>query len=87
MTSRQDASDAITRLRRFILNLAVRGKLVPQNASDEPAAELLRRIAKEKATLGLADGHQRHPSSHLFENAGFAGLFVTRLTLPRKRTK
>jgi len=46
-----DAPDAIARLRRFILDLAVRGKLVPQNASDEPASELLRRIAAEKARL------------------------------------
>jgi len=46
-----DAPDAIARLRRFILDLAVRGKLVPQNATDEPASELLKRIAKEKARL------------------------------------
>ena len=46
-----DASDAIARLRRFILDLAVRGKLVSQNPSDEPAAELLKRIATEKSRL------------------------------------
>ena len=46
-----DAPDAIARLRRFILDLAVRGKLVPQDAKDEPASELLKRIAKEKARL------------------------------------
>jgi type I restriction enzyme S subunit len=46
-----DVPDAIARLRRFILDLAVRGKLVPQNMSDEPASELLMRIAKEKALL------------------------------------
>ena len=46
-----DAPDAIGRLRRFILDLAVRGKLVPQDTKDEPAAELLKRIAKEKARL------------------------------------
>jgi type I restriction enzyme S subunit len=46
-----DAPDAISRLRRFILNLAVRGKLVRQDPSDEPASELLKRIAKEKAPL------------------------------------
>ena len=32
-----DAPDAITRLRRFVLDLAVRGKLVPQDPNDEPA--------------------------------------------------
>src|SRR6266849_1551258 len=44
-----DAPDAISRLRRFILDLAVRGKLVPQDPNDEPASALLTRIAKEKA--------------------------------------
>ena len=36
-----DAPDAIPRLRRFILDLAVRGKLVEQDTSDEPAATFL----------------------------------------------
>ena len=43
-----DAPDAFARLRRFILDLAVRGKLMPQDTSDEPASELLKRIVKEK---------------------------------------
>ncbi|MBB3358834.1 MULTISPECIES: restriction endonuclease subunit S [unclassified Novosphingobium] len=46
-----DAPDAIVRLRRFVLDLAVRGKLVEQDASDEPASELLKRIAAERARL------------------------------------
>ena len=46
-----EAPDAIARLRRFILDLAVRGKLVEQDPEDEPAAELLKRIAVEKAQL------------------------------------
>ena len=46
-----DAPDAVPRLRRFILDLAVRGKLVPQNPIDEPASGLLKRIAAEKARL------------------------------------
>lgn len=46
-----EAPDAIPQLRRFILDLAVRGKLVPQDPADEPAAELLKRIAAEKARL------------------------------------
>ena len=40
--------DQIKVLRQTILNLAVRGKLVAQNPNDEPASELLRRIAAEK---------------------------------------
>ena len=46
-----DAPDAVPRLRRFILDLAVRGKLVEQDPNDEPASELLKRIEKEKARL------------------------------------
>ena len=46
-----DAPDAMARLRRFILDLAVRGKLVEQDPNDEPASELLKRIEKEKARL------------------------------------
>ena len=39
--------DQIKALRQTILNLAVRGKLVAQDPNDEPASELLKRIAKE----------------------------------------
>ena len=46
-----NAPDAIPRLRRFILDLAVRGKLAEQNPNDEPASELLMRIRAEKARL------------------------------------
>lgn len=45
----------IKKLRELILELAVRGKLVPQNANDEPASELLKRIQAEKAKL-VAEG-------------------------------
>lgn len=41
----------IKKLRELILELAVRGKLVPQDPNDEPAPELLKRIAAEKAEL------------------------------------
>ena len=43
--------DQIKALRQTILNLAVRGKLVEQDPNDEPAAELLQRIAAEKKRL------------------------------------
>lgn len=55
-----EAEDAIPRLRRFVLDLAVRGKLVEQDPTDEPAAELLKRIAKEKARL-VKSGEIRKP--------------------------
>jgi type I restriction enzyme S subunit len=46
-----EAPDAISRLRRFILDLAVRGKLVEQDPADEPAADLLKRIDTQKSSL------------------------------------
>ncbi|MHC2294030.1 restriction endonuclease subunit S [Bradyrhizobium barranii] len=57
-----DAPDAIARLRRFVLNLAVRGKLVPQDPNDEPTSELLKRIGREKARLVEA-GEIRRPKA------------------------
>ncbi|MFA5285364.1 MAG: restriction endonuclease subunit S, partial [Smithellaceae bacterium] len=41
----------IKKLRELILELAVRGKLVPQDPNDEPASVLLEKIAKEKERL------------------------------------
>lgn len=41
----------VKKLRELILELAVRGKLVPQEPNDEPASVLLERIAKEKNNL------------------------------------
>ena len=35
-----EAPDAVSRLRQFILDLAVRGKLVEQDENDEPAEAL-----------------------------------------------
>ena len=55
-----DAPDAIARLRRFILDLAVRGKLVEQDPEDESASVLLKRIAAEKARL-VKSGEVKKP--------------------------
>ncbi len=41
----------VAELRKAILQLAVMGKLVPQNSSDRPASELLKEIVKEKERL------------------------------------
>lgn len=41
----------INKLRELILELAVRGKLVPQDPKDKPVSVLLERIAEEKAQL------------------------------------
>jgi type I restriction enzyme S subunit len=44
----------IKKLRELILDLAVRGKLVPQAPNDEPASELLNRIAENRSELSKA---------------------------------
>ncbi|RXT54864.1 hypothetical protein B6S44_14785 [Bosea sp. Tri-44] len=63
-----DAPDAIGRLRRFILDLAVRGKLVPQDPNDELASELLKRIANVKLDqVGLPQGWRRAKIGSILE--------------------
>ena len=46
--------DGISRLRRFILDLAVREKVAPQDPSDEPASELLKRVGVAKTRQVVA---------------------------------
>ena len=50
-SSSKTSHHGIQKLRELILELAVRGKLVPQAPSDEPASVLLEKIAAEKARL------------------------------------
>ena len=66
----------IRKLRELILELAVRGKLVPQDANDEPASELLKRIQLEKNKL-IAEGKikkERNPVAPHFEKGGLGGI-------------
>ncbi len=54
-----DAPDAVPRLRRFILELAVRGRLVDQNTNDEPVSELLKRIDAKRTQPVVAGGKSK----------------------------
>lgn len=55
-----EAPDAVTDLRRFVLDLAVRGKLAKQSSDEEPASKLLKRVAAERARL-IARGIKKSP--------------------------
>ena len=55
-----DTPEAVEKLRRFVLDLAVRGKLVAQDLADESAETLLQRIAEEKRQR-YEDGEIRKP--------------------------
>jgi type I restriction enzyme S subunit len=55
-----EAPGCIHRLRWFILELAVRGKLVPQNPRDESVGELISRLRTEKARM-VEEGCLRRP--------------------------
>ena len=70
-----DAPDALPHLRRFILDLAVRGKLAEADPADEPASELLNRIRSEKA--GLVKQRNRLERAHLVTNPTESSQFVT----------
>ena len=48
---KQNLSSQIDNIKSKILDLAIRGKLVPQNPNDEPASVLLERIQAEKEEL------------------------------------
>lgn len=46
-----DAPNGVQKLREMILQLAVMGKLVPQDPNDEPASMLFEKIEAEKKIL------------------------------------
>ena len=51
------------KLRQKILDLAIRGKLVPQDPNDEPASVLLERIKAEKERLIKEGNNKRSKKS------------------------
>ena len=64
-----DQPETLAHLRQSILQLAVQGKLVPQDPRDEPAGELARKIIQEKADL-IAAKKLKKSSSHTKRDRG-----------------
>jgi len=65
-----DLYTAIAQAKSKILNLAIHGKLVPQDPTDEPASELLKRI-NPKAEITCDNGHyQKLPEGWCMTNIG-----------------
>ena len=54
-----DLATIVKQTKSKILDLAIRGKLVPQNPADEPASELLKRI-NPKAEIACDNGHYQN---------------------------
>ena len=48
-----DTPDAVAKMRELVLNLAVRGRLVPQNPKDEPAEDCLSRLGLNSTVTSL----------------------------------
>jgi type I restriction enzyme S subunit len=64
---------AIPRLRQFILDIAVRGKLVEQDPDDEPVSRTFKRIQQEKKQL-VAEGkirREKPPTPATSEELGY----------------
>lgn len=55
-----DATNSVPKLRELILQLAVQGRIAPQDPEDEPASELLREIEVEKKRL-VKEGKIKRP--------------------------
>ena len=75
-TGSSSLMDTINQAKSKILNLAIHGKLVPQDPNDEPATELLKRI-KPKAEIACDNPHyQNLPSGWTVIKVGNAAEYI-----------
>ena len=69
------------KLRQRILDLAIRGKLVPQDPNDEPASVLLEKIRAEKERL-IAEGKIKRPKAKKTSDKSHYEDFVPPFEIP-----
>ncbi|MGB0211362.1 restriction endonuclease subunit S [Algiphilus sp.] len=91
-----EAPDAVSRLRRFVLDLAVRGKLVAQDPGDESPANLLLKVKEERERAikeGIAKPRKKLdsiseapfdlPANWLWTQLGEIALYIQRGKSPK----
>ena len=62
-----DTPESVTELRNAILQLAVQGRLAPQDPNDEPASALLERMAVEKTRGDKTEGGRKPKATPVVE--------------------
>ena len=69
-SNKTDLSELITQTKSKVLDLAIKGKLVPQDPNDEPADKLLERIREEKEKL-IKEGKLKRDKNetYIFKNS------------------
>ena len=70
--------EIVPRIKKKILDLAIKGQLVPQDPNDEPASELLKKIKKEKDQLIAKKKIKKNPNESLIFR-GDDGLFYEKI--------
>lgn len=74
-SGKEDLQATIKQAKSKILDLAIHGKLVPQDPNDEPASELLKRI-NSKAEITCDNGHsEKLPQGWCQTNLGTIGIW------------
>ena len=69
-TAKADLQSSITQAKSMILDLAIHGKLVPQDPNDEPAIELLKRINPKFIPCDNAHDDNQLPNSWCWTTLG-----------------
>ena len=83
--NKDDLQNTIKQTKSKILDLAIHGKLVPQDPTDEPASELLKRISP-KAEITCDNGHyQKLPEGWCLTTLGSIGHWQSGATPSRLR--